>query len=112
MWASVSAEVDAKIAEQTKAGVFPIRLKPDDWTSGEIVWLLDVIAPSREMATTVLANFNRVAKQDAVKIHPLVARLVDAEVLQKLVRKVDDDRSSKDSRADPVQSGSYPAALK
>ncbi|KSV69144.1 hypothetical protein N183_30430 [Sinorhizobium sp. Sb3] len=89
--------MDAKIAEQTKAGVFPIRLKPDDWTSGEIVWLLDVIAPSREMATTVPANFNRVAKQDAVKIHPLVARLVDAEVLQKLVRKVDDDRSSKDS---------------
>lgn len=44
---------DAKIAEQTKTGVFPIRLKPDDWTSGEIVWLLDVIAPSREMATTV-----------------------------------------------------------
>lgn len=90
----MSAEVDAKITEQTKAGVFPIRLKPDDWTSGEIVWLLDVIAPSRETVTTVLANFNRVAKRDAVKIHPLVARLVDAEVLQKLVRKVDDDSSS------------------
>jgi len=97
VWASVSVEVDAKIAEQTKAGVFPIRLKPDDWASGEIVWLLDVIAPSREMATAVLANFNRVAKRNAVKIHPLVARLVDAEVLQKLVRKGDDDSSSQDS---------------
>ncbi|MDF8357625.1 toxin-activating lysine-acyltransferase [Ensifer adhaerens] len=99
VWAIVSEEVDAKIVEQTKAGAFPIRLKPEDWTSGEIVWLLDVIAPSREMATGVLANFNRVAKQDAIKIHPLVAGLVDAEVLQKLARKIDDDSSSKDLKS-------------
>ncbi|EJJ26149.1 toxin-activating lysine-acyltransferase [Rhizobium sp. CF142] len=84
IWATVSSEVDARISEQTKAGVFPIRLKPEDWKSGEIVWLLDVIAPTRELATLVLTQFHQVAKQDSIKIHPMVAHLVDPEVLSKL----------------------------
>jgi cytolysin-activating lysine-acyltransferase len=62
IWASVSEEVDAKIREQIKAGVFPVRLKPEDWTSGKINWLLDVIAPSTKLATSVLANFKQVIK--------------------------------------------------
>ncbi|MDK4741475.1 toxin-activating lysine-acyltransferase [Rhizobium sp. CNPSo 3464] len=84
IWATVGAEVDARISEQTKAGVFPIRLKPEDWKSGEIVWLLDVIAPTRELATLVLTHFHQVAKQGNIKIHPMVAHLVDPEVLAKL----------------------------
>ncbi|MEM7242961.1 MAG: hypothetical protein AAF429_12315 [Pseudomonadota bacterium] len=31
IWARVSDEVDAKIREQIKAGVFPVRLKADEW---------------------------------------------------------------------------------
>ncbi|MBY3255810.1 toxin-activating lysine-acyltransferase [Rhizobium laguerreae] len=84
IWATVSSEVDARIAEQAKAGVFPIRLKPEDWKSGDIVWLLDVIAPTRELATMVLTQFHQVAKQDSIKIHPMVAHLVDPEALAKL----------------------------
>jgi cytolysin-activating lysine-acyltransferase len=38
IYATVSPAVDAKIAEQTKAGVFPIRLNPEDWTSGDMPW--------------------------------------------------------------------------
>ncbi|MGL3609098.1 toxin-activating lysine-acyltransferase [Rhizobium sp. G187] len=87
IWATVSPEVDAKISEQTAAGVFPVRLKPADWRSGEIAWLLDVIAPTRELATAVLRNFNQVSKQNNVKIHPIVARLVDPEILSKLSSK-------------------------
>jgi cytolysin-activating lysine-acyltransferase len=30
IWANVSAEVDDKIREQIKEGVFPIRLKPEE----------------------------------------------------------------------------------
>ncbi|WP_260687292.1 hypothetical protein [Rhizobium leguminosarum] len=59
-------------------------MKPEDWKSGDIVWLLDVIAPTRELATMVLTNFHQVAKQDNIKIHPMVAHLVDPEVLAKL----------------------------
>jgi cytolysin-activating lysine-acyltransferase len=62
IWASVSEEVDVRIREQTAAGVFPVRLRPEDWSSGEIVWLLDVIAPSEKLATEVLKSFKQVAK--------------------------------------------------
>jgi cytolysin-activating lysine-acyltransferase len=84
IWASVSEEVDAKIREQIKAGVFPIRLKPEDWTSGEINWLLDVIAPDKAATGRVLANFGRVVKGGDLRLHPLVAGLVDEDTAKKL----------------------------
>ena len=73
--------VDAKIMEQVKAGLFPVRLAGEDWASGT-VWLLDIIAGDRKAATAVLANFRQVSGERAVKIDPLVARLVDAEILE------------------------------
>jgi cytolysin-activating lysine-acyltransferase len=84
IWASVSETVDAKITEQVKAGVFPVRLASEDWASGDRVWLLDVIAGDRKAATAVLANFRQVSGERAVKIHPLVGRLIDPDVLEKL----------------------------
>ncbi|CAN7688578.1 toxin-activating lysine-acyltransferase [Mesorhizobium sp. LjRoot246] len=84
IWASVSAEVDAKIREQIKAGIFPVRLKPEEWTSGDINWLIDVIAPTPKLATAVIANFKQVIKQGDLRIHPLVTRLVDPEALKKM----------------------------
>ncbi len=84
IWASVSPAVDAKIGEQIKAGVFPVRLTPEEWTSGELPWLLDVIAGDRTQATAVLANFRQLAGDRPVKIHPLVGRLIDPAVLEKL----------------------------
>ena len=93
LWATVSEEVNTKIQEQIKAGVFPIRLKPEDFTSGEITWLLDLIAPTQKLATSVLANFRQVAKTPQVRIHPLVARMVDPELLKKMGAKSDSDES-------------------
>ena len=84
IWASVSEEVDRKIREQIKAGVWPLRLKPEDWVSGEINWLLDVIAPDQKTTTRVLANFKQVAKDGDLRLHPVIARLVDADVLKQL----------------------------
>ena len=84
IWASVSDEVDTKITEQVKAGAFPVRLGADDWVSGETVWLLDVIAGDRKAATSVLANFRQVAGERAIKVHPIVARLIDPAVLEKM----------------------------
>jgi cytolysin-activating lysine-acyltransferase len=85
IWATVSEAVDAKIREQIKGGAFPIHLKPDEWTSGDKAWLLDVIAPSQKMASSVLANFKQVVKDGAeVRIHPIVARQVDPELLKKM----------------------------
>ncbi|WP_260690462.1 hypothetical protein [Rhizobium leguminosarum] len=43
-----------------------------------------LIAPTRELATMVLTNFHQVAKQGNIKVHPMVAHLVDREVIGKL----------------------------
>jgi len=61
-----------------------VRLKAEDWTSGETYWLLDVIAPSQKVATAVLANFKQVVKDKPVRIHPIVSQLVDPAVLEKM----------------------------
>jgi cytolysin-activating lysine-acyltransferase len=83
-WASVSDEVDAKIREQIKAGVFPVRLKPQDWTSGDKAWLLDMIAPSQKLASMVLANFRQVVKEGDLRVHPMVARMVEPDMLKRM----------------------------
>lgn len=84
IWASVSDAVDGKIREQIKASAFPIKLKPEEWASGDRVWLIDVIAPSQKLASSVLANFRQVVKRGDVRIHPIVARMVDPELLKKM----------------------------
>ncbi len=84
IWASVSPEVDATIRQQIKDGVFPIRLKSEDWTSGEIYWLFDVIAQDPKAVAAVIANFRTVAKASELRLHPLITRLLDAETLEKL----------------------------
>jgi len=84
IWASVSEEVDAQLREQIRAGVFPVRLKADDWDSGSINWLLDVIAPDAKATARVIANFGQVVKEGSLRLHPNVTRLVDAETLKKM----------------------------
>jgi hemolysin-activating ACP:hemolysin acyltransferase len=68
----------------SKAGSFPIRLKPEDWTSGTHHWLLDVIAPDAKTTANVIGNFKQVVKDGNLKLHPITARLVDAETLKKM----------------------------
>ncbi len=43
-WAHVSPEVAAKLAAQQKDGAM-FRLAPNEWKSGDIPWLLDIVAP-------------------------------------------------------------------
>ena len=87
IWASVSEEVDAKLRDQIKGGAWPIRLQADDWVSGEINWLIDVIAPDQKTTVSVLGNFKQVVKDGELRLHPIIARLVDKETLEKLGAK-------------------------
>ncbi|MEL6125555.1 MAG: toxin-activating lysine-acyltransferase [Pseudomonadota bacterium] len=87
IWASVSDEVDAKIREQIKAGTFPVKLKAEDWTSGENNWLLDVIAPDQKSTVSVLSNFKQIVQKGDLSLHPVIARLVDRETLEKMGAK-------------------------
>jgi cytolysin-activating lysine-acyltransferase len=84
-WASVSPDVDAKLNAQANAGEFPVRLKPEDWTSGPIHWLLDIVAPSPQIASQMLVNFQQVAKGNMVKFHPVVSTLVDKAMLGSMI---------------------------
>ena len=87
IWASVSKEVDTKIRGQISAGVFPVRLLPDDWTSGNIDWLLDVVTHSQDVANRVITGFSQVTKSDKLNLHPQVIALLDNATLKKLVTK-------------------------
>ncbi len=44
LWASVSPEVDKRLSENLTA---PIRLRPDEWKSGDILWLVDAVGDAR-----------------------------------------------------------------
>lgn len=102
LWASVSDEVDAKIREQAKAGVFPTRLNAGDWASGDTLWLLDVIAPSRELASAVLTTFGQIARDRPVQIHPMAARVVDPKLLERLKSKPADGSQGYSDTQDPA----------
>ena len=56
----------------------------EDWQSGDINRLLDVIAPTKETTASVIANFKQVVKGGDLRLHPIVAKLVDAETLEKM----------------------------
>jgi hypothetical protein len=43
-----------------------------------------VAAPDRKVTGQVLANFRQVVKEDKLRLHPLVAKQVEADVLEKL----------------------------
>src|SRR4029078_7509587 len=40
LWATVSTEVDSRISSNLSA---PVRLRPDEWRSGDILWIADMI---------------------------------------------------------------------
>ena len=91
LWANVSEQVDKKIRDQAAAGIFPVKLNADDWTSGDIVWLLDVIAPSQKLSAQVLASFKQVLAEKLpdrtskdVKLHPIIKKMIGDEALMKM----------------------------
>lgn len=84
IWASLSDEAEGRLRDQIKGGTWPVRLKSEDWTSGQNNWLIDVIASDKAATASVIANFGKVAKEGSLKLHPLITRLVDEETLKKM----------------------------
>ncbi|MEM7701948.1 MAG: toxin-activating lysine-acyltransferase [Pseudomonadota bacterium] len=84
IWASLSDEAEARLREQINAGAWPLRLKADDWNSGQNNWLIDVIATDQKATASVIANFRQVLKDGSLKLHPLITRLVDPETLKSM----------------------------
>ena len=78
---------------QQHAGTFPIRLQSDDWTSGDIHWLLDVVAPTLAHAAAVINWFGQVLANGRtgrsipdreLRLHPIVTELVGDEALSQI----------------------------
>ena len=80
LWAHVSAEVDARLS----AGVQ--RLAPDDWASGEILWLVEMIAPFGGAEGLFSELLQTVFKGKTVKFHS-----IDAQG-KRVVRKIDPNK--------------------
>jgi hemolysin-activating ACP:hemolysin acyltransferase len=49
-WARASAEVDARLREGAGR---PIRLRPDEWTSGDTFWLIDIVGDPRGLGNAL-----------------------------------------------------------
>jgi cytolysin-activating lysine-acyltransferase len=82
IWATVSEAVDAKIREQIKVKRFPVMLERDDWQSGPIHWLLDVIAPNEAATQKVIAGLGNLIKAPQLHVHPAVQRQLQAQTVR------------------------------
>jgi hemolysin-activating ACP:hemolysin acyltransferase len=96
IWASVSPQVDEKIREQISAGVFPLRLKPEDWTSGTNHWIIDVVAGTQAIRSAALTSFVQTRRLGEIRLHPIIHRLVDAQHLARvgINPKLEEDRKT------------------
>ncbi|WP_417453884.1 toxin-activating lysine-acyltransferase [Kiloniella sp.] len=70
LWAHVSDDVDNKLSAQKEAGFPVFRLAPQDWASGDIPWLLAVIAPEETKGRIVENLKTTVFKDEKWKAFP------------------------------------------
>lgn len=76
LWAHVSEDVDKKLEAQQQANM-PFRLAPHEWKSGEIPWLLTVLAP-KEVAQELEKKLEgSVSKDKTYKRYALTSRRAD-----------------------------------
>jgi len=65
LWASVSAEVDKKLTENPGA---PIKLRPDEWKSGDILWLIEAVGDARVVPQFLKELSEKALKGRSVKV--------------------------------------------
>lgn len=65
LWASVSAEVDRRLTADIAQ---PLRLKPEDWRSGDILWLVDAVGPAKLIGSMLQQLHGKVFKGRQVKL--------------------------------------------
>jgi len=85
IWASVSADVDSRLSKNLSA---PIRLRPDEWRSGNQVWIIAIAGDPRVVNSVLKQLNNSTLKGQNVKI-----RTTDKDG-NAIVRTLDDIFSS------------------
>lgn len=65
LWASVSADVDKRLTQNVGQ---PMRLRPDEWRSGDILWLFDAVGDARIVPALLKQLGDTVFKGREVKV--------------------------------------------
>ena len=86
LWAKVSPEVDRRLTENPSA---PTRLRPDEWRSGDILWLIEVVGDPRVVPQLMKSLGDSVFKGRDVKMK---ARGADGKPTAKVVRPAEGSR--------------------
>jgi cytolysin-activating lysine-acyltransferase len=70
LWASASDEVDKRLSEDLS---IPIKLRPDEWRSGDVLWLIDAVGEA-----SAIPHLLRQVRETAFKARDVKMRTVDA----------------------------------
>ena len=65
LWATVSSEADKRLSETLNA---PIRLRPDEWQSGENLWLIETVGDMHVVGTLMRELSEKAFKGRSVKM--------------------------------------------
>ncbi|MEZ5923939.1 MAG: toxin-activating lysine-acyltransferase [Hyphomicrobiaceae bacterium] len=65
LWANVSADVDQRLTANVAQ---PIRLKPEEWRSGDIPWLVDAVGPPKLIGGMLQQLHAKIFKGRQVKL--------------------------------------------
>jgi cytolysin-activating lysine-acyltransferase len=65
LWATVSDEVDKRLSENVAT---PIRLRPDEWRSGDVLWLVDAVGDPKAVPILVTQIRDAIFKERTVKV--------------------------------------------
>lgn len=65
LWAKVSPEVDEKLSANLDT---PVKLRPDEWRSGEINWIIDVLGDEKIMSSLFEKLKSDVFKEQSFKM--------------------------------------------
>lgn len=77
LWGHVSEDVDKKLEVQQQARM-PFRLAPHEWRSGEIPWLLAMLAPKEVTQALVKKLEDSVFKDKTYKRYALTSERADS----------------------------------
>jgi cytolysin-activating lysine-acyltransferase len=89
IWAKVSSEVDERIRKQIEAKNFPVLIALEDWNSGDIHWLLDVVAPSEQLVLITLDNIKSHLGRQKLMVHPTLQHFIEIKNTNQTLSKID-----------------------
>jgi cytolysin-activating lysine-acyltransferase len=70
LWASASDEVDKRLSGNLN---IPIKLRPDEWRSGDVLWLIDAVGEAK-----AIPHLLRQVQETVFKARDVKMRTVDA----------------------------------